>query len=150
MSTETATVETVARHVPANGIDIHYIEAGQGEPLMLLHGGVVSTNPHLGRRAGRVRVLPGHARRALPGDRPGHARRREDRPTGGSISFDLLADDVVGADRRTRARAAAGRRLQRRRDHRDDPRDPHARIGPRARQPRRLRLLQSRSPPATP
>ena len=30
--------------VHANGIDIHYVEAGEGEPLILLHGGVVSTN----------------------------------------------------------------------------------------------------------
>jgi hypothetical protein len=30
--------------VHANGIDIHYLEAGAGEPLLLLHGGVVSTN----------------------------------------------------------------------------------------------------------
>ena len=29
--------------VHANGIDIHYVEVGQGEPLVLLHGGVVST-----------------------------------------------------------------------------------------------------------
>src|SRR5262249_32464730 len=31
--------------IRANGIDIHYIQAGQGVPLILLHGGLVSANP---------------------------------------------------------------------------------------------------------
>jgi pimeloyl-ACP methyl ester carboxylesterase len=31
--------------VRANGIDIHYVQAGEGDPLVLLHGGMVSTNP---------------------------------------------------------------------------------------------------------
>jgi len=45
--TTQSTTSTTARYrsVPANGIDIHYIEAGDGEPLLLLHGGMVSTNP---------------------------------------------------------------------------------------------------------
>ena len=33
------------RCVHANGIDIHYVEAGQGEPLLLLDNAMVSTNP---------------------------------------------------------------------------------------------------------
>ena len=41
---------TQARHldgqyVHANGIDIHYVEAGQGQPLLLLDNALVSTNP---------------------------------------------------------------------------------------------------------
>ena len=36
---------TDALYVHANGIDIHYVEAGRGEPLVLLHQGMVSTNP---------------------------------------------------------------------------------------------------------
>ena len=31
--------------IRANGIDIYYVQAGQGVPLILLHGGLVSTNP---------------------------------------------------------------------------------------------------------
>ena len=34
-----------SKSVHANGIDIHYVEVGDGEPLVLLHGGLVSTNP---------------------------------------------------------------------------------------------------------
>jgi hypothetical protein len=33
------------RCVHANGIDIHYVEAGEGEPLLLLDNAMVSTNP---------------------------------------------------------------------------------------------------------
>ena len=33
------------RCVAANGIDINYVEAGQGEPLLLLDNAMVSTNP---------------------------------------------------------------------------------------------------------
>jgi hypothetical protein len=32
------------RYVGASGIDVHYIEAGKGEPLLLLNNGMVSTN----------------------------------------------------------------------------------------------------------
>lgn len=38
MKTETKTVR-------ANGVDIHYLERGTGAPLVLLHGGMVTTNP---------------------------------------------------------------------------------------------------------
>jgi hypothetical protein len=31
--------------VHANGIDIYYVEAGEGEPLLLLDNAMVSTNP---------------------------------------------------------------------------------------------------------
>ena len=47
-------------------------------------------------------------------------------------------------DRCTRTRAAADRRLQRGRDHRDRPRNPAPRRGPSDRQPRRLRRVRSR------
>ena len=39
------TIEAAGTYVSANGIDIHYVEAGAGEPLVLLHQGMVSTNP---------------------------------------------------------------------------------------------------------
>lgn len=38
-------VPTGTHMVHANGIDINVIQAGQGEPLVLLHGGRVTTNP---------------------------------------------------------------------------------------------------------
>jgi len=31
--------------VRASGIDIHYVDRGRGEPLIVLNNGMVSTNP---------------------------------------------------------------------------------------------------------
>src|SRR5665213_3521586 len=84
------------RYVRANGIDIYYIEVGEGPPLVLLHGGVVSTNPlwtgvpiayasHIATLARRFRVIAPDTR--------GAGRTKH---TDGEISFSLLADDVLG------------------------------------------------------
>ena len=90
------TIEAAGTYVSANGIDIHYVEAGHGEPLVLLHQGMVSTNPlwadspvayagHMAAFAERFRViapdLRGCGRTANPG--------------GGSISYAQLADDAA-------------------------------------------------------
>jgi pimeloyl-ACP methyl ester carboxylesterase len=105
MTTPLTPTATQYRSVPANGIDIHYLEAGHGEPLVLLHGGMVSTNPiwaptpvsysaHMEHLAERFRVIAPDTR--------GCARTRH---SGGTVTFDLLADDVlalidaVGLDR---------------------------------------------------
>ena len=87
--------QTQSRFVHANGIDIHYLEAGEGEPLILLHGGVVSTSPiwtgvpisyasHMARLTARFRVIAPDTRGA---GRTVHS--------GGTVTFDLLADDVA-------------------------------------------------------
>ena len=90
------TIEAAGTYVRANGIDIHYVEAGAGEPLVLLHQGMVSTNPlwadspvayvgHMAAFAERFRViapdLRGCGRTANPG--------------GGSISYAQLVDDAA-------------------------------------------------------
>jgi len=95
MSTTESTRASEGQRVHANGIDIHYLDQGDGEPLVLLHGGVVSTNPiwagvpvayasHMDTLAERFRVIAPDTR--------GCGRTRH---TGGPISFDLLADDVA-------------------------------------------------------
>lgn len=95
MSVHDTRVGAEARSVRANGIDIHYLEQGEGEPILLLHGGMVSTNPiwtgipvayasHLDALAGHFRVIAPDTRGC---GRTPHA--------GGPISFDLLADDVA-------------------------------------------------------
>jgi pimeloyl-ACP methyl ester carboxylesterase len=79
----------------ANGIDIHYVEEGQGVPLVLLHGGMVSTNPiwaptpvsytaHMQALARRHRVIAPDTR--------GCGRTVHD---GGIITYDQLAEDVL-------------------------------------------------------
>jgi pimeloyl-ACP methyl ester carboxylesterase len=92
-------METTVEHghvIRANGIDIHYLEQGVGRPLLLLHGGLVSSSlrwagfpvsyaSHLDTLASRFRVIAPDTR--------GCAHTAH---TGGeAISFALLADDVA-------------------------------------------------------
>lgn len=83
------------RYVHANGIDIHYVEAGQGEPLLLLDNAMVSTNPvwaslpfaytaFMGTLAEHFRVIAPDARGSGKSVHPG-----------GPIPYTLLADDVA-------------------------------------------------------
>jgi pimeloyl-ACP methyl ester carboxylesterase len=84
-----------ARHVRANDIDIHYLEAGEGEPLVLLHGGAVSTNPiWMGSPisyASHMDTLAEHFRVIAPDTRGAGKTVHSD----GVVSFARLADDVV-------------------------------------------------------
>jgi pimeloyl-ACP methyl ester carboxylesterase len=94
MTTSTP-VKTESRYVYANGIDIHYMEAGSGDPLILLHGGLVSTNPIWNDTplsyGSHVATLAQHFRVISP-DTRGSGRTNH---SGGTISFALLADDVA-------------------------------------------------------
>jgi pimeloyl-ACP methyl ester carboxylesterase len=83
------------RCVRANGIDIYYVEAGQGEPLLLLDNAMVSTNPvwtampvayasFLGMLAEHFRVIAPDTRGSGKSVHPG-----------GPIPSALLADDVA-------------------------------------------------------
>ena len=87
--------ETQGQRVHANGIDIHYLDHGGGEPLVLLHGGVVSTNPIWTgvpvAYASLMDMLAEHFRVIAP-DTRGCGRTVH---SGGPVSFDLLADDVA-------------------------------------------------------
>jgi pimeloyl-ACP methyl ester carboxylesterase len=78
--------------VHANGIDIHYLEVGQGEPLVLLHGGVVSTSS-LWRNHPRLHADHMGARGALS-HRSRHSRCRPHAAWGGHSSFAVLVEDV--------------------------------------------------------
>ena len=82
--------------VHANGIDIYYAEAGEGEPLLLLDNAMVSTNPvwaalpfayasFLGTLAEHFRVIAPDTRGSGKSVHPG-----------GPIPAALLADDVAG------------------------------------------------------
>ena len=81
--------------VHANGIDIYYVEAGEGEPLLLLDNAMVSTNPawaalpfayasFLGTLAERFRVIAPDTRGSGKSVHPG-----------GPIPATLLANDVA-------------------------------------------------------
>jgi pimeloyl-ACP methyl ester carboxylesterase len=93
MATQTRQLD--GQYVHANGIDIHYVEAGQGEPLLLLDNAMVSTNPiwealpfayasFIGRLAEHFRVIAPDTR--------GSGKSIH---SGGPITYPLLADDVA-------------------------------------------------------
>src|SRR5262245_2446741 len=87
--------QTESRSLDANGINIHYLEAAKGEPLVLLHGGMVSTNPIWTgvpiSYASHMPTLSDHFRVIAP-DTRGAGRTVH---SGGSVTCDLLADDVA-------------------------------------------------------
>jgi pimeloyl-ACP methyl ester carboxylesterase len=71
-----------------NGLDIYHEVHGEGEPLILLHGGVTGI-------AGIEPLLPGLAahRQVIAVELQAHGRTGDsDRP----LSFDAMADDVAG------------------------------------------------------
>ena len=84
------------KFVSANGIDIHYVDAGTGPPLILLHGGSASNDPvwdrfrwgwhaYIGELAQQFRVLAPDLR--------GHGWTRN---PDGPVSYGMLADDLSG------------------------------------------------------
>src|SRR5215813_13152206 len=85
----------LGRFIRANGIDIHVIEAGAGEPLILLENGMISTNPiwtgWMSSYGRHHATLARHFRIIVP-DFRGSGRTVH---PGGPISYRLLADDVA-------------------------------------------------------
>jgi pimeloyl-ACP methyl ester carboxylesterase len=72
---------------PVNGVKIWYAVFGEGEPVILLHGGLANSN-YWGLQ---VRALQPHYR-VIVMDSRGHGRSaRDERP----YSYDLMAEDVV-------------------------------------------------------
>ena len=63
-----------SKFVDAGGIRTHYIEAGSGEPVILIHGGGAGADGY----SNWMRTIPVLAP-AFPRDRGRHARLRQDR-----------------------------------------------------------------------
>jgi pimeloyl-ACP methyl ester carboxylesterase len=81
------------RDIEANGLRIHYLEAGAGEPLLLLHGGMASTSAvWAGHAWGWIDHLPALARhfRVIAPHTRAHGGTRNN---GTPMSYPLLADD---------------------------------------------------------
>jgi pimeloyl-ACP methyl ester carboxylesterase len=79
------------RYIQANGLDIYYEEHGHGQPLLLIHGGVLtghSWQPYLPAFAEHFRVI-------MPDSR-GHGRTAN---PSGKMTFRLLADDMAALGR---------------------------------------------------
>jgi pimeloyl-ACP methyl ester carboxylesterase len=87
----TATASYEGRYISANGVEIYFVEAGAGEPLLLLHGGLISTAVPVGY-VPHMQTFAQHFRVIAP-DTRGHGRTLSPQP--GSISYGQLADDVL-------------------------------------------------------
>ena len=110
-STTLTTAHSKTAH--ANGIDIHYLDVGSGRPLLLLHGGMVSTNPIWGSAPisyhSSLKTLAQQFRVIAPDTRGCGLTRH----TSGTISMNLLADDTAALIEALRAIPAGSLRLQR-------------------------------------
>lgn len=89
------TGRTNARDVHANGIDVHYVEVGEGAPLLLPENGMISTNAMWAQwpssYAAYRDTLAEHFHVVSP-DFRGSGRTPH---TGGPIGYDLLVDDAI-------------------------------------------------------
>jgi pimeloyl-ACP methyl ester carboxylesterase len=95
MITDATLAERGAKLVRANGIDVAYTEAGDGPPLVLLHGGFVSSGPVWADSpvayTRHMTTLAKHFRVIAPDTRGSGATVHP----GGAASYTLLAEDVL-------------------------------------------------------
>jgi pimeloyl-ACP methyl ester carboxylesterase len=85
-SEDTASLQQ-GQYVQANGLNMYFEEHGSGKPLILLHGGTLTSfawQPHIPLFAKHFRVIAPDSR--------GHGRTNN--PTG-TFSYRLMADDVA-------------------------------------------------------
>jgi pimeloyl-ACP methyl ester carboxylesterase len=88
-------------YVRANGIDVFYREQGErrGDPLVLLHGGAVSSSDVWAEHAwgwhSHMATFARHFRVIAP-DTRGHGRTVNARNPAGEMTYAALADDVKG------------------------------------------------------
>ena len=78
-----------SRRLTANSLNLHYLEAGEGDPILLLHG--FPTSSHLYRN-----ILPelGTTHRAIALDLPGYGL--SDKPVDVTYDYELYADTLTG------------------------------------------------------
>jgi pimeloyl-ACP methyl ester carboxylesterase len=83
-----ANTEPASGYAPVNGLEMYYEIHGEGEPLLLLHGGVAASETF----APLLPELTGN-RQVITADLQAHGRTRDiDRP----LRPEALADDVAG------------------------------------------------------
>lgn len=85
---QTRTTAAKTGYAPVNGLNLYYEMHGAGEPLILLHGGLGSTEMY-----GRLLTSLAVNRRVIGVDLQAHGRTADiDRP----LSFEAMADDIAG------------------------------------------------------
>lgn len=88
MTTYAEPVPEQGSFVSANGLSVHVVEMGSGQPLILLHGAMGTAHENF---APIMPVLADHFRVIAPDSR-GHGRTTN---PGGELSYSLMADDVA-------------------------------------------------------
>src|SRR5215212_11867928 len=83
----TATAQALGQQVDVNGASLYVEEHGQGDPLVLVHAGLLSS----GSWAGLVPLLA-ESFRVITFDNRGHGRSTN---PSGALSFEQLADDTA-------------------------------------------------------
>lgn len=78
---------SVARYIDINGVDMWYDERGQGDPLVLLHGGLTDSRDF----GGNLEALASQFRVYLP-ERRGHGHTAD---VEGPLTLELMAQDSV-------------------------------------------------------
>ena len=132
MATSEQDVQGEGRYVLANATDVYYVEVGQGEPLLLLHGGAVSTSQlwagtpfayvsHMDTFAEHFRVIVpdtrGSGRTVNPGGRrSGGKQAQRRREPAGRRSADRQTRAAPPDEQRRKKRQSQGR-LPRRLGH---------------------------------
>lgn len=95
MTTPSYPISVTEGSVKANGLNIGYVEAGQGSPLLLLHGGSVSNGPiwadHEYGWGERLGAFAQYFRVIAP-DTRGHGRTRN---PSGIQTYPTFAEDVI-------------------------------------------------------
>ena len=87
MTQNDETSAQLGHYVQVNGLNMYYEDYGSGQPLLLLHGGLATSQmwqPHLASLTPHVRVIAPDSR--------GHGRT--DNPTS-EFSYSLMADDIA-------------------------------------------------------
>ena len=82
-------MSSVGTYVEANGLRVYYEVYGEGEPLLLIHGGTATSQSW----ASHLPAFAEHFRVFAPDSR-GHGRT--DNPTGG-LGYRAMADDVAAS-----------------------------------------------------
>jgi pimeloyl-ACP methyl ester carboxylesterase len=77
----------MAKHVTANGVATWYEQVGQGDPVVLLHGGMTDSRDF----AGNLHALGGQFQLFLP-ERRGHGHTPD---VAGPITIELMAQDTI-------------------------------------------------------
>lgn len=82
-----ATTMDKDKFVEANGIKIHYVEEGEGPPLLLIHGGGLTAKSWQGLAKEASRYF-----RVIMPDSRGHGLTNNPQ---GTFSYDLMAEDMA-------------------------------------------------------